>query len=129
MLGPCIYKESEHELLTPELLYWCKRQTADPELRRRLFVYHQLQVGTFVIAIWLGAPKREFVDLLNVGTSLRNFNRGMAQRFKKNIYKPTSFRDIKHQLVGSDSDYNHAKNDEQASMQDASRKRARDFGY
>jgi hypothetical protein len=94
MLGTsCPYRSDQHRIIHPELERWVKRQVSDPKLRDSLFVYHHLQVGTFVIAQWT-VPDRWFVDVLNLGSSLANFDRGRAEMFKITFLQPVGKRQL-----------------------------------
>ena len=71
MLGlPCHYNASQHKLINPEMLNWCRRQTSDDRLKKKLFMYYHRLYGTFVVGLWVGEPRRWFVDLLNLVASL-----------------------------------------------------------
>ena len=112
----CQYDPAQHYLMEPELLSWCKRQTSDRRLQEQLFVYRQLEVGTFVIAMWVNGQKGQFIDLVNLGFSLRNFTREMAGELRRKLLAPASPREVIRALRDSYSTRLHAAQD-QADME------------
>jgi len=89
MLGQsCGFDQKQHELLTNDILDWCHRQASDPETKTHLFMYRHRDEGTFVIGWWMDGDKGDFVDLLNIGYSLANFDDSMAEGFRKNLLCP-----------------------------------------
>ncbi len=110
MLGmACFYTPQQHQLLEPPLLDWCRNQTSDEVLKKRLFVYRQLQVGTFVIAQWLDRAKGLFVDTLNLGNSLSNFSREKAQELRRRLLAPVSSSDTKDMMSTVNSNFTHTQ--------------------
>ncbi|MHC4890451.1 MAG: hypothetical protein ACYTEO_13420 [Planctomycetota bacterium] len=104
MLGvACHYSAEQHTLLKPELLKWCIDNTGD----KQLFVYRQNQVGTFVIGRWLDHPRRWFVDVLNLGHSLSNFTRELAQELVRRITRPITAEATSRRLRETASDQRH----------------------
>ena len=91
MLGSaCQYNPKQHVILKPSFLKWCKDQTSDERVKAELFVYRQMQVGTFVIARWVDKSKGMFVDLVNLGGSLGNFTREVAHEFRRRLLAPVT---------------------------------------
>ena len=91
MIGvPCTYDPEQHYIFEPELLEWCRRQTSDEELKKELFVYKQMQVGTFVIARWIDRSLGFFVDLLNLGHVLSSFNHKTARELRRRVLAPVT---------------------------------------
>lgn len=96
LLGmPCLYDSKQHSILGggSEILDWCRRQVPD-DMKDKLFLYRHRRYGTFVVARWAAQPKWVFSDILNLGTSLSNFDREKAQEFMKRIYAPVTAKDI-----------------------------------
>ncbi len=125
MLGlACEYDGSQHRLITPELLHWCKRQASDGELRDSLFVYHHLQVGTFVIARWINHPWGLFVDVLNLGHSLANFDKTAAREFRNRVLCPVSAEATARGMRDASSDFRHSRDDSNAEAEESTMVRA-----
>ena len=93
MIGQaCQYRPEQHEMLHGDVENWIKRGIPDLKIRESLFVYRHRLHGTFVIGLWVG-PGR-FVDVLNMGHSLANFNREKAQQFIRQINDSVSGQQI-----------------------------------
>ena len=107
----CNFNPNQHKLMDFEALQWCKRQTTDPDIRAKLFAYHHLKEGTYVIGLWVTAPRRLFVDVMNLGGSPQNFNRTCAESFKQNLFAPTSAGQIKRDMQDEYSRHLHELND------------------
>ncbi len=114
----CQYDPHQHELLDNDVSRWLKRETSDPELRKKVFVYRHLRYGTFVIGLWINAPQGVFVDVLNMGTSLANLTASNAQELRKRLFAPTAASDMAHQMQESYSEYLHRRQDESDGMTD-----------
>ena len=113
MIGvPCTYSPDQHYIFEPELLAWCRRQTPDESLKKELFVYKQLQVGTFVIARWVSREMGLFVDLLNLGHALSTFTVEMAQELRRRILAPVTSNDTAKQMSASSSSRLHKLQEE-----------------
>jgi hypothetical protein len=109
------YTPDEHTIIEGELSLWLKRLIEnDPVRKHKLFVVRYNKIGTFVIAEWLGRPKDVFVDVLNMGKSLANFNRKKADELKKRLFKPVTAEQTRRWCSGVDSDYHHNLQDEDA---------------
>ena len=110
MLGAvCQYDRKQHLLLEPSLLEWCKAQSSNKNVSNELFVYRQMQVGTFVIGRWVNKSKGLFVDLVNLGYSLGNFTRGVAQEFRRRLLAPITAEQTKKQMTDFSSGYRSAE--------------------
>ena len=110
MLGlACQYDERQHKVIHPPLENWVKGQVSDPVLRDRLFIYYHNLEGTFVIGLWEGNSKGYFIDAMNLGDSLQNFDRLMAQSLVTNLSRPLSNKQIARGFRRSERDELHAK--------------------
>ena len=107
----CHYDEKQHRLISHDILDWCKRQTSDAEVLRRLFMYRHNIHGTFVIGMWVGAPREWFVDVLNLGEDTKYFTADMADSMRRRLCSPISSSEICQQLRTSLSDHLHELND------------------
>ena len=105
MLGAvCHFRRDQHMMLEPTFLAWCKDNAPD-DVKEELFVYRQLQVGTFVIGRWISKGAGTFVDLINLGTSLANFTQEVAQDFRRQLYIPVTIEQTRKHLQDFDSDF------------------------
>lgn len=102
---PCIYDPAQHEILKPSLLDFCRAQMDNPKERDRLFVYRHRVHCTFVIARWADKPMGVFTDFLNLGFSLGNFDRALADEFRRRLYKDTSPKEISTALNRAESNF------------------------
>lgn len=90
MLGmACPYQKKQHRIIHHRLEKWIKRQVPDSNFRDSLFLYYHNSQGTFVIASWT-VPGKFFVDVINLGDSLSNFDYPTAQQFRLRVRAPMS---------------------------------------
>lgn len=116
---PCLYDEKQHEILSGgELLEWAKR-VAPAKERDRFFLYRHRLHHTFVLARW--ATDRAmgiFTDFLHIGKSLANFNKEMADEFRRRLYAPTSAPEMAKAITQSQRDYTTHRVNEDGEYQD-----------
>ena len=118
MLGAvCHFRRDQHLILEPTFLDWCKEQAPD-DIKDELFVYRQLQVGTFVIGRWISKGAGTFVDLINLGSSLANFTREVAQGFRRRLYAPVTIEQTRRHLQDFDSNFRRMTREKDAYNQD-----------
>jgi hypothetical protein len=104
MLGQaCPYRAEQHYIVHPELERWLQRNVSEKSLRDSLFIYKHLWYGTYVIAQWVSKGS-SFIDLRNLGGSLRNFNREMAQNFLQQVNHPMSGKAMGKCMAQHESD-------------------------
>lgn len=83
MLGlACQYRKDKYKVLNTPLVSWVRRNVPDRRIRDLLFVYYAIEHGNYVIGQWTNKCHTHFVDVLNMGNSLRNFGPAAAQDFK-----------------------------------------------
>jgi hypothetical protein len=92
----CNYDSAQHFIIEPEIIRWCRRQVDDKEIQKHLFAYYHLKEDTYVIGWWINSEYGPFVDLLNLGHNLNNFDRARAQEFTRRLRQPTTASDIKN---------------------------------
>jgi hypothetical protein len=109
-LFPCIYDPMQHEILRSDLLDWCKGQVA-PADRERYFLYRHRVHETFVVARWAADKFGIFTDFLHIGHSLGNFDREMANEFRKRLYSPVSPKEISEAMSDANAE-TRVKNDD-----------------
>ncbi|KKN29234.1 hypothetical protein LCGC14_0846210 [marine sediment metagenome] len=108
----CQYDPAQHYIIEPEIIRWCRRQVDDKETKTHLFAYFHLRHRTFVIGWWVGSEHGRFVDMINLGYSLSNFDRSMAQEFVRRLKQPTTSADIHRFMNDSSSDELHRRQDD-----------------
>lgn len=81
MLGPCEYRPAVHHIIECPLQDWLERQTTNPALKDRLFIYRHADTGNFIIACWLSF-KNFFRELFCIGPGLSCFDRLGADRVR-----------------------------------------------
>lgn len=103
MLGQtCRFDKAQHGLVHCELEDWIKRQVPAGE-RDLLFIYRHHLHGTFVIGYWVVLGSL-FMDVMNLGHSLANFSRAMAQKFKRQFGDSMSREDMIKELKQHERD-------------------------
>lgn len=127
--GAETYSPEKYELIEPEIIYWCRRQTPDEDLRSRLFCYYARKHGTFVVGLWTDCPKGKFVDVLNMGFSLGNFDRSMAESLRKNLLAPLRTDETIQILMSAQRDYERHTTDEAQEQSETLRRNMRKAGY
>lgn len=104
MLGQvCLYRRDQHRVIQPRMLNWIKRQVAGGNLRDSLFIYRHLELGTYVIAMW-SQIGRTFQDIVNLGYSLDNFNRDVAEKFRVRIRDSGTRHELREYLKQQERD-------------------------
>lgn len=109
------YNSAEHRIIGGDLSRWVDGLIeGDPRRKGRLFVVRYNKLGVFVIAEWLGKPKDVFVDVLNLGKSLANFDRKGAQELRRRLFAPLTAEGTNRATMEAESDYHHNLQDEDA---------------
>lgn len=127
MLGlVSFYNTKEHTIIGGDIADFCKRLVEHtPQRAGRLFVVRYNKLGTFVIAEWLAKPKDIFVDVMNLGKSLANFDRKKAHELRQRIFKPLTAEGTVRQMAAADSNYHHFRQDENSEEWERQEKVAR----
>ena len=107
------YNREKHTIIEGELSRWLNRLVeGDPQREGRLCVIRYNKLGVLVIAEWLGRPKDVFVDVMNLGKSLGEFDYKKAQELKGRLFKPVTAEVTRRAIIDNDSDYYHNLQDE-----------------
>lgn len=107
------YNSDEHTIIGGELALWLDRLVEnDRERKGKVFLVRYNKIGSFVVAEWLGKPKDVFVDVLNIGKSLSNFDRVKANELRHRLFSPVTAEETMQFISGKDSDYFHGLQDE-----------------
>ena len=99
------YTPEQHKLINGDKLDWCKRQVSDPVLREKVFMYYHLKEKTFVIGCWIANAYGLFVDVLNMGFSLSNFNASLADMFKQRFLKPQASAEMEKEMKKAEAQF------------------------
>jgi len=106
MLGAlCPYDCRKHVVIHPaDIEQWLNRSLPE-NIRRDLLIYFHTEAHTFVIAQRI--KPYQFIDLCNLGGSLRNFDRLKAGHLLALLKNPgyNSLQEIKEELRAGDSRY------------------------
>ncbi len=117
------YDAREHSLIPGDVDAFVKNLVRnDPTRKGKLFIVRYEKHDTFVIAEWLGRPKDIFVDVLNLGNSLGNFDDGKAKELCARLFAPITMEQVDTNNQAAESDFLHERQD----WDDASEERVRD---
>lgn len=107
------YNPQEHTIIQGEIGPFVERLVEhDPKRRGKLFVVRYNKLGVFCICEWLAGVYDVFVDTLNLGKSLANFDFKKAQKLRKRLFAPLTAEATCETITGADSDYHHNLQDE-----------------
>jgi hypothetical protein len=109
------YTSKKHTIIGGDLALWLNRLVEnDRERKGKLFLVRYNEIGSFVIAEWLGRPRDVFVDVMNLGKSLSDFDRAKADELRKRLFEPVTADQTRVWASQVDSDYHHNLQDEDA---------------
>ena len=107
------YTSDEHTIIGGELSTWLRKlMEGDPLRKGRLFLLRYNKLKVFCICEWLGKPKDVFVDVMNLGKSVGNFDRKKAQDLKQRLFNPLTTEETCQAVAQTESDYHHNLNEE-----------------
>lgn len=114
MLGMIsVYNPQEHTIIEGELSDWLERLVAgDPQRTGRLFIILYNKLGVYCICEWTDNHNDTFVDILNLGKSLGNFDQKQSQELRRRLFNPLSAEDTSEEIIRNDSDFYHNLQDE-----------------
>jgi len=95
------YDSQKHTLIDGEISPFVKR------MDDKLFVVRYNELGVFCICRWLAEPYDIFVDVINLGKSLGNFNRKKADELRRQTFKPITASEVNKTSSEAESDYYH----------------------
>lgn len=106
------YNPDDHTIMTGELSDYLQRLVEACESRRgKLFLVRYNKLGSFVIAEWLGKPRDVFVDVMNLGQSLRNFDRTGAAELRHRLFSPITGTEACNHSAEVESVFHHEMQD------------------
>lgn len=113
MLGMVsVYNSNEHTFIGGEIDSFVKRLAE--QSNRDLFVVRYNKHGTFCICEFLSPNRDVFIDILNLGKSLANFDRAKAGELRMRLFRPVSAEVTSRKIANAESDYLHMRQDENA---------------
>lgn len=69
------------------------------------------ELGVFCIIEYLSPNRDVFVDTMNLGDSLANFNRQKADELQQRVFAPLTCRETSVAMAQTESDYLHMRQD------------------
>lgn len=75
-------------------------------------------LGVFCIIEYLSPNRDVFIDTMNLGESLANFDREKANELQQRVFAPLTCAKTSELLSQTDSDYHHMRNEWNAEEQD-----------
>ena len=107
------YNPDEHTIIRGELSEWLKRLVAgDPQRKGCLFLLRYNKLEVYCICEWVGGGRDTFVDVLNLGKSLGDFDQKRAQELKRRLFNPVTAEESTREIVRNDSNFYHNLQDE-----------------
>lgn len=114
MLGlVSVYNTDEHTIVRGGISEWLNRLVEGiPQREGCLFLLHYNKLEVFCICEWVGGGHDTFVDVLNLGKSLGNFDQKQAQDLRRRLFASVTAEETSKAITGADSDYYHKLHDE-----------------
>jgi len=117
MLGMTSVMDSdEHSLIGGEIGAYLRRISKRACKALAVIRYEALEV--FCIVEFLTPNRDVFIDILNLGNSLANFNRSKSQELERRLFDPITCDGTSEALAAADSDYHHTRQDGNAEEQE-----------
>lgn len=111
MLGMCSnFCKDEHTLIGGEIGAFIERLSE--QSGRDFFVMRYEKLGVFCICEWMSPNHDIFIDTMNLGESLGNFDRSKSQELRMRIFAPLSAEETSTQIAEEESRYLHDRQDE-----------------
>jgi hypothetical protein len=79
--------------------------------RRDLFVMRYEKLGVFCICEFLSPKHDVFVDTMNLGKSLANFDRAKRIELEHRLFRPIDCAETSQFIAETESDYHHERQD------------------
>lgn len=114
MLGlVSLYNTEEHTIIQGELSKWLERLVEGNSRRKGcLFLLRYDKLEVYCICEWTDSHKDTFVDVLNLGKSLGNFDQKQSQELRRRLFAPVTAEESAQEIIRNDSDYYHNLQDE-----------------
>ena len=111
------YNNKEHAIVGGDIGDFCSR-IVEGDSSRKIFVVRYNKIGVFVIAEWIGRVGDSFVDVMNLGDSLSNFDRTKADELKSRMLAPATCKETELAMLNAESDFHHNLQEDNAEEQD-----------
>ncbi len=109
------YNPDEHTIIRGEMSEWLERLVEGNSRREGcLFLLRYNRLEVFCICEWVGGGRDTFVDVLNLGKSLGNFDQKQAQELRRRLFNPVIAEESTREIIRNDSDFYHNLQDEDA---------------
>lgn len=113
MLGATsVYDSNKHTRMGGEIGEFVKRLAERSGRDLGLIRYEEL--GVFCIIEYLSPRHDVFVDTMNLGGSLANFDRVKRMELEKRLFRPLTCEETSRAISAGESDYHHFRMEDQA---------------
>jgi len=110
MLGmTLVYSSDKHTIIGGEIGAYIERMSQ--ESGRDLFVIRYNELCVFCICEWMSPNKDVFIDIMNLGKSLANFNAERGREFRQRLFKPIGCDETSVFIAKGESDFHHSMQD------------------
>jgi len=117
MLGmTSVWDSDEHTHVGGELGSYLRR--ISKRAGRDIAVIRYEELGVFCIVEFISPNRDVFIDILNLGNSLANFNREKSRELDRRLFAPVTCDGTSEALEAADSDYHHTRQDGNAEEQE-----------
>ena len=117
MLGMVNHLNSnKHSFIGGEIGHYVNRLAK--ESGRDLTVIRYNKLGVFCIIEILSSNRGDFIDILNLGKSLANFNQDKNRELHRRLFKPLTCDETSVGITEAESRYHHDRQDENAEEQE-----------
>jgi hypothetical protein len=106
------FDREKHTFIGGELGHYINRLAK--ESKRDFAVVRYEKLNVFCIIEFLSPLRDVFVDTMNLGHSLANFNREKKEELLRRVFKPVTCAETSRALEEADSDYHHERQDDNA---------------
>lgn len=103
------YDQDAHTIINGEIGTFIQRLAN--ESGRDLFVLRYNKLAVFCICEWMSPNHDIFIDMMNLGKSLGNFDCKKAAELRQRLFKPLTCEATSQALAAADSDYHHMRQD------------------
>jgi len=110
------YNSNDHSFIGGEIGHYVNRLAK--ESGRDLTVIRYNKLGVFCIIEMLSPNRDVFIDLMNLGKSLANFNRAKNHELQHRLFKPLTCDETSVGITEAESRYHHDRQDENAEEQE-----------
>ena len=111
MLGAVtVFDRSKHTKIRGEIGRFVERLAE--KSGRDLFVVRYEMLDVFCICEWMSPQKDVFIDTMNLGKSLANFDYKKSRELQRRLFAPLTANETSRKIAEAESDYHHMRQDE-----------------